>query len=281
MRVCDINPHLRFASVMRYAQAYNGKPVKVKDCRIFYVTEGSAQLYIAGKSYALAPNSLFYCCAGSEYTIATQDGFSLISLNFDLTQEHNAIVIPFSPATTGEREWQAAVYADQVTDSQFLNGHLYLSGASGLVHHLESIAAEFEGNEPFFREICSTTLKALLLELHRLNPTDIPPKIAYVKDYIQQHYADNITNRELADLVGYHEYYLNRIFAAYTGTNLHEYLLKVRLNRASFLILNTDLDLKEIPEKTGFRGYPHFSSYFKKVYGYAPAEYRKRLKGNI
>ena len=246
MRVCDINPHLRFASVMRYAQAYNGKSVKVKDCRIFYVTEGSAQLYIAGKSYVLAPNSLFYCCAGSEYTIATQDGFSLISLNFDLTQEHNAMIIPFSPATPGEQEWQAAVYADRVADSPFLNTHLYLSGASGLVHHL-----------------------------------DIPPKIAYVKDYIQQHYTENITNRELADLVGYHEYYLNRIFAAYTGTNLHEYLLKVRLNRASFLILNTDLDLKEIPEKTGFRNYPHFSSYFKKVYGYAPAEYRKRLKGNI
>lgn len=280
MKVCDINPHLRFASAMRYAQGYNGRHVRVRDCRIFFVTEGTAQLYIGEESYALVPHSLFFCCAGSDYTIETQGEFSLISLNFDLTQDHRDRVIPFSPWLADE-EGGPAAYFDKVSDSPFLNKWLYLSGASGLQHPLERIVQEFSSNAPYHRELCGTLLKALLLELHRLNTTDIPPKVTYVKEYIEQHYAENITNKELADLVGYHEYYLNRIFSAYTGTNLHAFLVKVRLQRASFLILNSDLELKAIPEQTGFRNYPHFSSYFKKAYGYSPAEYRKRLKENI
>lgn len=279
MRICDINPHLRFASEMRYAQAYNGKPVKVRDCRLFYVIDGEAELWIGHRRYTLTAHSLAYCSAGSEYTIHTRDGFSLISLNFDLTQAHSDRTVPFAPIM--EWELRSEVYADTVEDSPFLNDHLCIGSANSVYHYLESIVAEYAGEAHLYREVCGTLLKALLLELHRQDPTDIPPKIALVKDYIQQHYAENITNRALADLVGYHEYYLNRIFTAYTGTNLHEFLLKVRLNRASYLILNTDLELKAIPEKTGFRNYPHFSSYFKKAYGYAPAEYRKRLKRGI
>jgi len=82
----------------------------------------------------------------------------------------------------------------------------------------------------------------------------------------------------LADLVGYHEYYLNRIFTAYVGQSLHAYLMNIRLSRASYLILNTDMDLKDIPEQAGFSSYPHFSAAFKRVYGYAPAKYRKHLR---
>jgi len=54
--------------------------------------------------------------------------------------------------------------------------------------------------------------------------------------------------------------------------------MNIRLSRASYLILNTDMDLKDIPEQAGFSSYPHFSAAFKRVYGYAPAKYRKHLR---
>ena len=119
--------------------------------------------------------------------------------------------------------------------------------------------------------------KLIVLALDR----DIPEKINLVKTYLQNNYDKKITNHELAAMVGYHEYHLNRLFAKYVGMNLHQYLLKVRLNQASYLILNTEQSLQAIAAQTGFSDYAHFSHAFKQLYGYAPIQYRKQLKEKI
>ena len=98
---------------------------------------------------------------------------------------------------------------------------------------------------------------------------------------MEANYASDISNKTLADLAGYHEYHLNRLFLSHTGTNLHNYLLRLRINRASLLIQNTDLPLKEIAEKTGFHSYPHFSAYFRQVSGCSPAQYRRQMQESI
>ena len=94
-----------------------------------------------------------------------------------------------------------------------------------------------------------------------------------VQKYIHRHYPEHITNQDLAQLAGYHEYYLNRIFRSYTGLNLHEYLIKVRMEQAAYLILNTDLPLTAIAEQVGISSYPHFSGCFKDYFGCAPSQY--------
>ena len=168
-----------------------------------------------------------------------------------------------------------------MTDSAFLNGHLFLENAADYLPALERIAQNFTSTDRFGRELAGAELKSLLTTLHRRDPGQLPQKVVQVQEYLQTHYARPITNKELADLAGYHEYYLNRIFTAATGQSLHRYLLNVRLNRAAYLILNTDLELQDIPEQVGFGSYPHFSGYFKQVYGCSPAQYRKQLRSNI
>lgn len=279
MRVCDINPYVRLVTSLHYDARHN--TVKVTDCRIFYIEEGTASLYIGEQHYRLHPHCLFYCCAGSEYTIETQEGVSLICINFDLTQAHNDMGVPFPPCSVREEWSRMPVFFQGVTDSPFLNGHLHLPNAEGLYRYLEELIMEFSADSRFGKELRSAALKMLLTQLHCQGQTALPPKIEFVQRYIQKNYMNNITNKELATLVGYHEYYFNRVFTAHTGISLHGYLLKVRLSRASFLILNTDMELTAIPEQVGFKSYPHFSSYFKQAYGYSPAQYRKHLKGSI
>lgn len=281
MDIRDINPHLRFATALHYEMCFNRKNVKVTDCRIFYVLEGTADLRIGQREYTLVPDSLFYCCAGSRYAVNTEHGFSLISLNFDLTQAHSDRLLPFSPSRDMEK-WDAMpVYFDSVPGSGFLNDHLFLEKAGKLRSPMEQITADFASGDRYGRELSSAGLKWVLTVLHQHSLPQLPPKIAQVQQYIQQNYARDITNRELAQLAGYHEYYLNRLFTACMGVSLHGYLLKVRLSQASYLLLNTDMELQTICEQVGFSSYPHFSTYFKKAYGYAPAQYRKHLRGSI
>ena len=85
MNLCDLNPFLRFASKMLYDVSYNAMPVLVSDCRLFYILEGSGQLEIGDARHNLEPGCLFYCCAGSRYTIRCGDFLRLFSLNFGIS----------------------------------------------------------------------------------------------------------------------------------------------------------------------------------------------------
>ncbi len=281
IRLCDLNPFLRYASPTHYKSHNN--PVRITDCRIFYVTEGNAELIIKKRHYTLVPNSLFYCCGGSEYNIISPEGFVPICLNFDLTQEHNCHreSFPRQQLPRPDAPVRIPIFFDDVEDSSFLNDHFYLEDARRFAHHIQRIQQEFNGNTLYAPELCSSILKELLLELHRVRKTTAPSKIDLIIHYLETHYAEDISNKTLADLAGYHEYHLNRLFLAYTGTNLHNYLLRVRMNRARQLILNTDIALNAIPEKIGFHSYPHFSAYFKQMFGCSPAQYRKRMQESI
>ena len=220
-------------------------------------------------------------CEGETVTIHTRDGLQLMILNFDLTQQHNGCSLPIPPSRD-PAQWQTMpIHAEPVDDSGFLNSHLYLESGSHFQERLTQIIEEFSSGDRYSPELSSAALKTLLTMLHRQLSGQLPPKIMQVQSYIQNNFASPITNRELAELVGYHEYYLNRIFLEHTGMSLHSYLLRVRMNRASHLILNTDLELQDIAEQTGFGSYPHFSSYFKQVYSCSPAQYRKRLRNTI
>lgn len=280
MYLSDLNPHLRFATYLRYEMVYNQKTVQVTDCRIFYVTEGSAEVSIEGREYQLVPGSLFYCHAGSRYTVRTHQGFSHICLNFDLTQAHQQYTLPFLPISDTDKWESMPVFSETIRDSSFLSAHLFLENATHLHGQIKQIADDYSSTDIPGQQMSSARLKLLLTELHRITDWNIPDEINLVKAYIQNHHAEKITNQELAALVGYHEYHLNRLFAKYTGMNLHQYLLKVRLTQASYLLLNTELSLQDIALQTGFSDYTHFSHSFKKAYGHAPLPYRKQLRGS-
>lgn len=276
MELCRIDPFLRFAASMRYPQIYNGKALRVSDCRIFYITEGTARLWVGEALYCLEPGALFYCCAGSRYTVEAAENCSLICLNFDLSHSYRTHSLPLPVIGDGEKWERMPILEDRVEDSGFLNAHLCILEAHELQPNLTRIVEAFAGGTALDLAQSCTELKLLLLALHRLQRPQMPPKIAQVVAYIRRHYAEPLTNRQLAQLVGYHAYYLNRIFTEATGQSLHSFLLQERLRRASYLILNTQLELKTVAEQVGFSGYPHFSSYFKQIYGVSPADFRKR-----
>lgn len=286
MRLFELNPHIRFASQITYSK--NNGPVRSADCRIFYIIDGKADIFTQNQHYELQTGSLFYCRSQSIYHIETQAPLSLFSINFDLTQKDNSHTMPFTliPVPEGAvGSCPLSVPAQEsdfpVENSDFLNSHLFLPDASSFYRDIERICSEYAEAAPLFREMCSSLLKELLIGLHRAPKTASPSTVDFIMKYIEENYEKNLTNKDLAALAGYHEYHLNRLFLASTGVNLHSYLLKVRLNRAAHLILNTDLALQEIQEMVGFNSYPHFSSTFRQQFGFSPAQYRSGLKNRI
>ena len=272
MQLHEIDPYVRFA-----ASVFNGvmaTAVKVTDCRIFFVEEGSLDIYMNDSCCNLQRHSLFYCPGGSIYRVKTYGDVRLVCINFDLSHNWAQEAVPY-PVCPKPEQWDSLqVNFETIEDGSFLNDHLLIPDAAFLGEHIRELTQVRGENTPLSSLLCSSLLKAILLRMHRLQEQTLPPKLAQVAAYIQKHYGESLSNKALGQLVGYHEYYLNRIFQAHMGMNLHEYLTKVRMDQAAYLVLNTVLPLNVIAEQVGIRSYPHFSACFKTHFGCSPAKYR-------
>ena len=94
------------------------------------------------------------------------------------------------------------------------------------------------------------------------------------KEYINDNYHTDISLEDVANHVFLSPAYFSRIFKKYCDENFSEYLLKLRINKATILLRNTQLKVYEIAEKSGFKTVKYFYKLFKQQTGLTPTEYR-------
>lgn len=99
-------------------------------------------------------------------------------------------------------------------------------------------------------------------------------KINRTIKYIDDNYSGNITTEMLADRLHISEGHFCHIFKEIVGKSAKEYLIEIRLQKATDLIRTTDLAITEIAFSCGFSDSNYFSRLFKKYIGCAPTAYR-------
>lgn len=67
---------------------------------------------------------------------------------------------------------------------------------------------------------------------------------------------------------------LQRAFAEIGGTTFRAYALEVRMRRARELLRDTDMSVREIAERVGYRKPPQFCKTFRRQHGQSPSRYR-------
>jgi len=100
-------------------------------------------------------------------------------------------------------------------------------------------------------------------------------QIATVLRIIREQEARSISVDELAQLAGLSRSVLQRRFRATMGHSIHQEILRVRIQRARFLLSESDLTLAEIAERTGFRHQEYMGSVFKERLDKTPGEIRR------
>lgn len=101
-------------------------------------------------------------------------------------------------------------------------------------------------------------------------------RIERIIDYVNCHYTEAISIKEIAGVLGLNEIYFSRFFKANMGTTFLEYLNMVRLEKIYVDLLNTNMSIGEIQEKHGFYNEKVFRRMFREVYGCSPWEARSR-----
>lgn len=99
--------------------------------------------------------------------------------------------------------------------------------------------------------------------------------VAQCRDYIEMHLDEKIRAADLAELVGYTEYYLTRKFKEETGFCVSDYVKYAKIGRAKVLLRNTDISVQELSEQLSFSSRNYFTRVFSGIVGCTPMEYRE------
>lgn len=101
-------------------------------------------------------------------------------------------------------------------------------------------------------------------------------RINRVLDYIEANIEEELSLEEIASVANFSKFHFNRIFYAFIGETLFEYIQRVKIEKAAQMLLYTDeIPVTEIAFTFGYSSISVFSRAFKNVLGVSPTQWRK------
>ncbi|MDO5402931.1 MAG: helix-turn-helix domain-containing protein, partial [Eubacteriales bacterium] len=108
------------------------------------------------------------------------------------------------------------------------------------------------------------------------NPQMAHREIETVKQYIFDHYGEEIGVDFLADMVYLTPSYLSAIFKKETGQNLSKFIKQYRMEQAKDMLENTNKKIVNISIETGYPNVSYFCQSFREYFGISPQKFRER-----
>ena len=95
-----------------------------------------------------------------------------------------------------------------------------------------------------------------------------------VKKFLEEHYKEDISLQDVADVLGYSDVYFCKIFKQSFGKSFIVYLNEMRIAKAKEALENPFVNIKNVASEAGYREQNYFSRVFKRMTGVTPTEYR-------
>jgi len=101
--------------------------------------------------------------------------------------------------------------------------------------------------------------------------------VGKVQKYIEDHISHGLSLDELGKVAHLHPVYLSKLFKQETGENVSNYISKKRLEKASHLLLDSELRIADISQMVGYKKNQYFIQLFKEEFGVTPYQYRRNM----
>ncbi|MBQ7777558.1 MAG: helix-turn-helix domain-containing protein [Oscillibacter sp.] len=233
---------------------------------VMLVRSGSARFLIGDKLHDIGPGDLMVCNSGvvhDELSIAPDlDIYCLACAGLRLPGLREEALIP----DDAEPVCNAGAEAEE------------------LCALLDMVYAHLSEDRPGCEPFCHFAMLSFLGRVLYLsgNAPKRPPveteKTALglrVKEYIDQHYMEQLTLQAIGEVFHVSPYYLAHAFKETCGYPPRQYLLRRRIGEAQNLLLNTDLPIARISEMVGYETQNYFDQQFSKHTGMAPRKFRQ------
>ena len=228
--------------------------------RIVYTVSGSALIEDSEDKYTST--------AGTVYGLAPKE-LCQVSCTSDSPWKHYYIHF------TGKN-------AEKIHKEIFKNKNLIqVSDPTKIQALFENISDECIEQPEEFQTICDTYLKILLLKLSSQNLENhehiCSSKASYLrcKNYIEQNFNSILSISQVAEKCCVNSVYLCRLFRKHAKTSPMAYINKLKMQKATLLLIHTDFSIKKISFILHYANQYYFSKVFKKTFGVSPTVYRQ------
>lgn len=150
----------------------------------------------------------------------------------------------------------------------------------GSLEQLYRVNAEIsKHSELQSNRLLTDMITEIMLNMSGFDAGEEPDWIKDIRDYLEEHFAEDLRLDSLSSKFAVSKYHLCREFKKYIGKSPKEYLITVRINNAKALLHGTDMRVADIARNVGFSDYSNFFGIFRKYERLSPAEYRRQWTG--
>lgn len=103
---------------------------------------------------------------------------------------------------------------------------------------------------------------------------ELDPTLIKIHRYIRKNYNKPITLQDIATVFSYNPVYLSNTYSKVFKISPMTHLQSIRMERAAYLLINTNKSIRKISVEVTYSSLSHFSSIFKKYHGFSPRKYR-------
>jgi len=99
-------------------------------------------------------------------------------------------------------------------------------------------------------------------------------RLRRIKEFVDAKIEDELTLREMAQSVELSRAHFARMFRKSTGESPHQFVLRLRIERAMTMLRADDARVVDVAVACGFKTQQHFARVFRHVCGVSPTDYR-------
>jgi len=257
-----------------------GRPHVHRFCELIYIDAGTGQHSVGARSIPVAPGDLFLIAPGELHDsseLAAADrwvvAFGADALDPGRSDADTFLDLPADPLLLAFVRPHAAEMAYV---------HVPLADRPRWRSRLRQLAAELEAGALGYAEAARALLILLLTDTARLAApqvaADTPathPLLIRVFRYIEAHYAESISLRDVAAAVGHSPAYLTDLVRRATGRTVLAWIMERRMAEARYLLLETDHTVGQVATALGYRRASHFIAHFRRLHGATPQVWRR------
>lgn len=244
--------------------------------QIYYFTDGTAYLECGQKKFNVAAGSIVIINSNElHYLESYSDDLKFYAIRIE------PIFLFSNQEDLLQAKYLAPLALNRITFKNLIQNDLQI------LECIKTILKEYSSKEIGYELAIKADIYQLIVYLLRgyvdkvLNENEFEERIRILNKFervfrlIEEKYAEKLSLNALADCVSFSPHHFCRTFKQMTGKTTTDYINGIRLDKATYYLKQTDLNITEIAMKCGFDNINYFSRLFRKHYDITPTKYRK------
>lgn len=242
------------------------------------VTSGKAVLTVNNQSETIREGDVYFVNSYSAHALKNNQKLEVINILFYLGDLMKYVrnlrdypgfqeLFVLQAPTAGEEGYVRKMHLKYET-------LLYISQIADVL--LREIDQQRPGAETMVQSyfLILVTCLAREFEMSHMHKESDGNKLYKAVLYMDQHFTEQISLEDLAKMSYLSERQFRRLFTQRYGISPTRHMQRLRINKARYLLRNSELNINEIAQSTGFVDSNYFTRQFKNETGISPKQYR-------